>query len=100
MIVPPPLARGDRVVVIAPSGPFEREQVAQGLAWLRERYEVVADDGLFERSGYLAGSDERRLSELNRALANESARAVIATRGGYGLTRIAHAAHLAPLRDH
>ncbi|HVU05455.1 MAG TPA: LD-carboxypeptidase [Polyangiaceae bacterium] len=98
MIVPPPLARGDRVVVVAPSGPFDRALVLRGVAWLRERYEVDFGEALFEQRGYLAGTDERRREELNRAIADERARAVVATRGGYGLTRIAHALDLSPLR--
>ena len=54
---------------------------------------------LFERDGYLAGPDTRRLSELNEALRDPDARAVVATRGGYGLTRIAHAVDIGALRE-
>lgn len=46
---------------------------------------------LFSRKGFLAGTDERRRRELDEALADTEARAVIAARGGYGLTRIVHA---------
>jgi len=86
--------------VTAPSGPFDRTLVLRGLGWLRERYDVHFGDSLFEQEGFLAGTDAGRLAELNEALADPEARAIVATRGGYGLTRIAHAAHLAPLRDH
>ena len=98
MIVPPPVEPGDTVRIVAPSGPFDRALVLRGLGWLASRYRVVFDPGLFARSGYLAGSDERRLAELNLALRDADAKAVIASRGGYGLTRIAHAADLAALR--
>jgi len=100
VISPPALRPGDRVHVIAPSGPFDRALVLRGLGWLAERYEVKFGDSLFERDGYLAGSDSRRLSELNTALRDPDARAIIATRGGYGLTRIAHAADTEALRKH
>jgi muramoyltetrapeptide carboxypeptidase len=53
---------------------------------------------LFARSGFLAGADRRRLTELNLALRDPNARAIIATRGGYGLTRIAHAADVPAVR--
>jgi muramoyltetrapeptide carboxypeptidase len=43
---------------------------------------------MLERRGYLAGSDQRRLDELNEALSDPNARALIAVRGGYGATRI------------
>jgi len=55
---------------------------------LRTRYEVHFDEGLFERKGFLAGSDERRLAEIRGALSDDSVRAIIAARGGYGATRL------------
>jgi muramoyltetrapeptide carboxypeptidase len=85
--------------VIAPSGPFDRTLVLKGLGWLHERYEVVFGSGLFQRDGFLAGPDARRLSELTDALADREARAVVAARGGYGLNRIAHRIGTACLRD-
>jgi muramoyltetrapeptide carboxypeptidase len=86
--------------VIAPSGPFDRALVLRGLGWLAQRYDVKFGDSLFEREGYLAGPDPRRLSELNGALRDPDARAIVATRGGYGLTRIAQAIDTRALRDH
>lgn len=98
MIVPPPLSRGDWVRVIAPSGPFDRALVLRGLGWLARRYRVKFNAGFFARHGYLAGTDDRRLSEVNEALRDPQARAIIASRGGYGLTRIAHAVDIGALR--
>ena len=88
MIRPPRLAPGDPVRVIAPSGPVPREAFAAGIEVLRARYDVRHDDGVFAREGYLAGSDERRLAELNAALADPDARAIVMARGGYGLLRL------------
>jgi len=73
--------------------------VLRGLGWLSERYEVAFEGGIFARSGFLAGPDDRRRAELQSALRDPDARAVIATRGGYGLARIAHALDLRALRD-
>jgi muramoyltetrapeptide carboxypeptidase len=84
--------------VIAPSSPFDRTHVLRGLGWLGERYRVTFDPSLFEREGYLAGSDERRLGELDRFLRDPSIAAIVAVRGGYGLTRIAERADFASLR--
>jgi muramoyltetrapeptide carboxypeptidase len=88
-IVPSPLRPGDPIAVIAPSSPFDRALAMRGLGWMRERYRVSFDASLFARNGYLAGNDERRLREIDRAFASD-ARAVVAMRGGYGLARIAH----------
>jgi muramoyltetrapeptide carboxypeptidase len=97
-IVPEPLRPGARVAVVAPSSPFDRDLVLRGLEFLRERYRVEIDPGLFEKEGYLAGSDERRLSELDRYLRDPDVGAIVTARGGYGLLRIAHRADWASLR--
>jgi len=58
------------------------------MAWLGTRYRVRFDPGLFSRDGFLAGDDARRAAELNAALEEPDTRAIIAARGGYGMTRI------------
>lgn len=87
-VVPPPLQPGDRVAVVAPASPFPRVALYRGLAWLRQRYDVRMCAGALERAGYLAGSDARRTDELARAMVDPDVRAVLAARGGYGITRI------------
>ncbi len=99
MIVPAALRRGSQIYVIAPSGPFDRCLVLRGLGWLSERYRPVFRSDLFARSGFLAGSDERRLEELSAALRDPTIGAVVAARGGHGLMRIVQAAPFAALLD-
>lgn len=86
--------------IVAPSGPFDRTLLLRGAAFLAERYRIAVDWSMFSRQGYLAGSDERRLTELDRALADPDVRAVVAARGGYGLTRIVPRVDFAALRRH
>ena len=88
MIFPSPLEPGDAVAVVAPSGPFDRAAALAGIAWLAHRYRVVYGKTLFARQGYLAGTDRRRITELQKAL-DSDVKAVLAARGGYGLGRIA-----------
>lgn len=97
-VVPEALTPGSRVAVIAPSSAFDRTLVFRGLGWLAQRYRVEFDPSLFERSGYLAGSDARRLRELNRYLRDPGIRAIVTARGGYGLSRIVASADWAALR--
>jgi muramoyltetrapeptide carboxypeptidase len=85
---PPRLSPGDRVAVVAPSGPVPRERFEAGLLALGDRYRVCFDEGLHARAGFLAGSDARRLGELTAALSDPSIRAVLCARGGHGLTRL------------
>jgi muramoyltetrapeptide carboxypeptidase len=99
LLLPEPLRPGQRIRVIAPSGPFDRTLVLRGIGWLAERYRVEFDWGMFARSGFLAGDDARRLAELQRALREPNVQAVVAARGGYGLGRIAHLCDWLALRD-
>lgn len=100
VLFPPPVRPGDRLHVIAPSGPFDRLLFFRALGWLGRRYRVVWDRGCLERHRYLAGDDQRRLAELDRALRDPLATAIVAARGGYGATRISHRADFASLREH
>jgi muramoyltetrapeptide carboxypeptidase len=89
---PPALRAGDVVAVVAPSSPFDREDLDRGVAWLREHFDVrVSWDGVLSRAGYLAGDDARRAAELARAMGDPSVRAILAARGGYGAMRIVDA---------
>ena len=88
MLIPPALQKGDAVRVIAPSGPVNRCLALRGIAALSQYFKVSWDWGLFEHEGFLAGSDSRRLRELNEALTEPCTRAIIAVRGGYGAARL------------
>src|SRR5688572_14114904 len=98
MIVPPALTPGARIRVIAPSSAFDRTLALRGIGWLAQRYRVEFSWQSFAREGFLAGSDQRRLDELNAALECADLSAIACARGGYGLTRIAHLANWASLR--
>jgi muramoyltetrapeptide carboxypeptidase len=98
LVIPPPLRPGATVRVIAPASPFDRTLALCGIAFLGEHYRVEFDWRMFERDGFLAGSDERRRSELSRALEAPHVAAVIAARGGYGITRIASEVDFGVLR--
>lgn len=85
---PPPLRPGSLVAVVAPSSPFDREELFRGLAWLCTRYRVRMASSILTRRGYLAGDDARRAAELAAALSSPDVEAIVCARGGYGATRI------------
>jgi muramoyltetrapeptide carboxypeptidase len=99
VVFPRALVAGDTVAVIAPSGPFDRALTWRGLGFLASRYDVRFDRGMFARKGYFAGSDERRRRELDEALRAPDIAAIIAARGGYGASRVAHDLDWSVLRD-
>jgi muramoyltetrapeptide carboxypeptidase len=82
------LAPGARVELIAPAGPFDKDEFERGALRLAQHYDVRYSPAIFERQGYLAGADERRRKELQAALDEPRVAAIIAARGGYGVTRI------------
>jgi muramoyltetrapeptide carboxypeptidase len=84
----PRLTPGARLRLIAPSGRFDVALFERGVARLRQRYEVVYDPAITEHTGFLAGSDARRLAELEAALDDREAVGLLAARGGYGATRL------------
>lgn len=94
------LGPGARVQVIAPSSPFPPDDLKQGVARLAARYRVGHDASLFERHGYLAGTDTRRLTELQRAIDDPTLDAIFAARGGYGATRLLEGLDLSALAAH
>jgi muramoyltetrapeptide carboxypeptidase len=86
---PPALRHGDRVMLVSPSGPTRPERVARGMELLRDwGLRPMIGPNAYARTGYLAGTDDERLADLNLALRDPEVRGVVCTRGGYGAQRI------------
>ncbi|MEW2630117.1 LD-carboxypeptidase [Streptomyces sp. NPDC048389] len=99
---PPRLRPGDRVALVAPSGPVPDERLDAGLDILRgwELDPVVMPHTRETHSalGYLAGADEARARDLTEAWCDPSVSAVICARGGYGVQRMADLADWTAMR--
>lgn len=86
---PPRLRPGDRVAVVAPSGPVSPERLAYGCARLRAAgLDVVTGEHVLARHGLFAGTDRQRAADLTAAWCDERVRAVLCARGGYGALRV------------
>ncbi|HEY1178533.1 MAG TPA: LD-carboxypeptidase, partial [Phytomonospora sp.] len=80
---------GDRVRLVSPAGPPDRALVDIGVRLLEGwGLKVEISRHALESDGYLSAPDSARLDDLNEALADPDVRAVIATRGGYGVQRV------------
>lgn len=92
LIRPRRLVPGDRVAVVAPSGPVPRERLDTGLDILRgwDLDPVVAPHVLDRHPtfDYLAGADEARARDFQDAWCDPSVAAVFCARGGYGAQRM------------
>lgn len=86
--LPRKVSEGSTLAIIAPAGPFDEEAFRSGVLWLEERYDLTFGSDIFSKSGYLAGTDERRLCELTGAINNDKVDAILCARGGFGTTRI------------
>jgi muramoyltetrapeptide carboxypeptidase len=96
---PRALRPGDTVMLVSPSGPTRPERVATGIEMLSGwGLRVLHAPHVFDRTGYLAGTDADRLADLNLGLSDPAVRGVLCTRGGYGAQRIADGIDMAAVR--
>jgi muramoyltetrapeptide carboxypeptidase len=85
MLKPRALAAGDRVAVVSPASPFDRQEFDDGLAEIRRLgFIPVYDDSVFARQSYVAGSAALRAEAIRDAWQDPAIAALIAVRGGYG----------------
>ncbi|MEV0285652.1 MULTISPECIES: LD-carboxypeptidase [unclassified Kribbella] len=90
--VPERLSVGDRVAVVAPSGPVRAERLATGIehlkAWGLEVEVLPSVLAGHERLNYLAADDKARAEDLRNAWLDSTFAAVFCARGGYGVQRM------------
>jgi muramoyltetrapeptide carboxypeptidase len=83
------LVPGDRVAVIAPSGPLEPDRLERGCALLGSwGLKVVTGPHALDRNRHLAGADEDRAADLQEAWCDPTVAAVLCARGGSGASRL------------
>lgn len=80
---------GDLIHVVSPASPITPQELEIGLEPFRSwGYDIRLGQHVFARDGFLAGSDEARAQDLERAFADEEASMVLCSRGGYGCARL------------
>ncbi len=94
------LRAGDTIQFVAPAWPADPERVET----CRQRFEdlgfrVIVPKNLFRRDGFLAGTDDERLDELNSAIRDPKVRMILPCRGGSGLMRILDRVDYKAIRD-
>ena len=83
------LMPGDTVGIVAPAGPFDPKKFMKGKAVLESMgFRTFFDEGIFQKHGFLAGTDMQRANQVNRLFADPAVKAVVCARGGYGSMRI------------
>ena len=101
MIWPDSLRPGDTIMFVAPAGDLQEERIRQAKSRLEARgFKVVMRQDLFDKEGYLAGTDKRRAKELMQAFLDPDVKAVFSGRGGYGTMRILDRLDYKKIRAH
>ena len=89
LIVPESLKPGDRVALIAPSGPLPEGRLEKAVRAVENMGLVPAVyPSVRSWHGYLAGGDELRAADVGNAFADPTVRGVLCARGGYGAQRL------------
>jgi muramoyltetrapeptide carboxypeptidase len=90
MITAPFLSKNDIVAIVAPGRKIKREEVDAAIKILDgwEVKTVLAQNIFSSKHSYLAGTDEERLEDFQTMIDDDSVKAIICARGGYGSTRI------------
>jgi muramoyltetrapeptide carboxypeptidase len=88
--IPPYLKKGDTIGITCPAGYLEKEKAKACISNLQKwGFEVMVGKTLGSSSrNYFSGTDEQRLNELQAMLDDESIKAILCGRGGYGVGRI------------
>lgn len=89
-IKPPRLKPGDTIALVGPAAPaFSRETVQITVESLQALgFKTVVAKHVFDRYGYLAGTDVDRAADLNAMFADSSVNAIMAMHGGWGCARL------------
>jgi muramoyltetrapeptide carboxypeptidase len=86
---PPRLKPGDTIGIVAPAGPFDPEKFMKGKTVLESMgFQTFFSEGIFQKHGFLAGTDIQRSDQVNRLFADPTVQAIFCARGGYGSMRI------------
>lgn len=94
-LMPPPLKPGDRIAIVEPAYRLSSARIEKAASLLESWgfKPVIGKNVGGSWNTVYSGSPEERAADLNRALEDDSIKAILCTRGGYG------AMHLLPLVD-
>ena len=101
LIMPPYLREGDRIEIITPASHIEEEVVHKAVLMIEASgFRVTLGEHLFSRSGPFAGTDDDRLLDIQKVTDDPEVKAVLCSRGGYGMTRIVDRIDFSALKRH
>ncbi len=89
IIIPPYLKKGDTIGIVCPAGFMHLEKAQICIDTLQLwGYKVKIGKTLGSQFNYFSGTDEDRLNDLQQMLDDDTVKAILCGRGGYGVSRI------------
>lgn len=86
---PQPLVEGDKIVFCSPAGTINPEKVENAAEVLRAQgWNVEIMPHALGKSGSYSGTADERYDDFSRALLDPEVKAIICSRGGYGVVHI------------
>lgn len=88
-VIPPYLKKGDTIGLVCPAGYMAPDRFQKCKAVLESwGYQVRVGNTPGNQFHYFAGTDEERLADFQHMLDDDSVKAILCARGGYGVSRI------------
>lgn len=86
---PPYLNKGDKIIIVSTARKISKDEIQYAIdefeSW---GLEVVFGVNLFEEDHQFSGTQQQRLADFQNALDDESIKAIICARGGYGTVQL------------
>lgn len=98
--IPAPLKKGDKIAICSPAGAVKAEYVEGAVEVLRKQgWEPVVLPHAFGKNGNYSGTDNERYADLREAITNPEYKAILCSRGGYGVVHIMDRLSHLPIAD-
>ncbi|MGZ6416728.1 MAG: LD-carboxypeptidase, partial [Bacteroidia bacterium] len=89
LIRPSYLKKNDKIAIVASARKVSKEELQPAIELFKSwGLEVLLSENLFKEEHQFSGSDNERAKDLQTMFDDESVKAVICARGGYGTLRI------------
>ena len=89
MIIPDKLNKGDKVALVSTARHISLIELEPAINILKEwGLTIVMGDNVLNKENQFAGTDQQRAADFQSLIDDESIKAIICTRGGYGTVRI------------
>lgn len=99
-VYPRPLKKGDKIAICSPAGKIKEKIVLDAAAKLREEgFVVQIMPHALGENGSFSGTADERLADLKAAFADPEVRAILCSRGGYGVVHLMDNLAKLPIED-